>query len=61
MLVKAEGRGGLFSVSRKLRELRIGEKDLADGTPAAMRLKPLEDEDWQPSISLAAEAEDATQ
>ncbi len=28
MLVKAEGRGGLFSISRKLRELEIGEQEL---------------------------------
>ena len=61
MLVKAEGRGGLFSVSRKLRELKIGEKDLADGAPAALRLRPMEAEDWQPSLSLAAETEEKMQ
>ncbi|MEO6803463.1 MAG: DNA recombination protein RmuC [Granulicella sp.] len=58
MLVKAEGRGGLFSVSRKLRELKIGEKDLTEGKPTAMRLKSMEDEEWQPSLSLAANTDE---
>ena len=58
MLVKAEGRGGLFSVSRKLRELKIGEKDLPESKPVAMQLRGLEAEDWQQDgLSLVAEAE----
>lgn len=57
MLVKAEGRGGLFSVARKLRELKIGERDLAESKPTAMRLKVMEAEDWQSGLSLAASAD----
>lgn len=54
MLVKAEGRGGLFSVARKLRELKIGEDDLAESRPAAIRPRVLEHEDWQSGLVLAA-------
>ena len=57
MLTKVEGRGGIFSISRKLRELKIGEKDLPELTPIALATKPLTGEDWQPSLSLAASAE----
>lgn len=57
MLTKVEGRGGIFSVSRKLRELGIGEKELPDMKPIGLTLKPMEAEDWQPSLSLAAGAE----
>ncbi|MEO6909425.1 MAG: DNA recombination protein RmuC [Edaphobacter sp.] len=58
MLVKAEGRGGLFSVSRRLRELKIGEKDLPESKPVGMQLRGLEADDWQQSgLSLVAEAE----
>lgn len=58
MLVKAEGRGGLFSVSRKLRDLKIGEKDLPESKPVAMRLKTMEAEEWQSGLSLAAGTEE---
>jgi len=61
MLTKVEGRGGIFSVSRKLRELGIGEKELADVKPIGLTLKPMEAEEWQPTLSLAAEAEEKTQ
>ena len=57
MLTKVEGRGGIFSVSRKLRELKIGEKDLPELTPIALITKPLTAEDWEPPLSLAASAE----
>ncbi len=58
MLVKAEGRGGLFSISRRLRELEIGEKDLAQLEPAAVQLRPMLSDEWQGELSLvAAEAE----
>ena len=61
MLTKVEGRGGIFSVSRKLRELGIGDEDLGEVKPIGLTLKPMEAEDWQPSLAIAAEAEDATQ
>lgn len=54
VLVKAEGRGGLFSISRKLRDLKIGEKDLADSKPTAMKLRSMQSEEWQTGLSLAA-------
>lgn len=57
MLVKAEGRGGLFSISRKLRELEIGEQELPVLEPAAMQLRPLTSDDWQGRLSLVAATE----
>ena len=58
MLVKAEGRGGLFSISRKLRELEIGEQELPVLEPAGVQLRPLTSDEWQGRLSLvAAEAE----
>jgi DNA recombination protein RmuC len=58
MLVKAEGHGGLFSISRKLRELEIGEKELPVLEPTAVQLRPLTSDDWQGRLSLvAAESE----
>lgn len=60
MLTKAEGRGGIFSVSRKLKELGIGEKELGEIKPIGLTLKPMESEDWQPTLSLAAESEEET-
>jgi DNA recombination protein RmuC len=60
MLVKAEGRGGLFSISRKLRELEIGEQELPVLEPAAVQLRPLTSDEWQGRLSLvAAESEGA--
>ena len=58
MLAKAEGRGGLFSISRKLRELEIGEQELPVLEPAAVQLRPLTSDEWQGRLSLvAAESE----
>jgi len=54
MLVKAEGRGGLFSVARRLKELKIGENDLPESKPTALRLKTMAADDWQGRLSLAA-------
>jgi DNA recombination protein RmuC len=54
MLVKAEGRGGLFSISRKLRELEIGEQELPVLEPAGVQLRPLTSDDWQGRLSLVA-------
>ncbi|GAC1363524.1 MAG: DNA recombination protein RmuC [Acidobacteriaceae bacterium] len=54
VLVKAEGRGGLFSIARKLRDLKIGERDLADSKPTALKLRPMQGDEWQPGLSLAA-------
>lgn len=58
MLTKVEGKGGVFSVSRKLRELGVGEKELTELQPAGLTLRPLMSEDWKPSLSLAASGED---
>jgi DNA recombination protein RmuC len=58
VLNKAEGHGGLFSIARKLRELKIGDKDLADAAPIAISPRIMKHEDWQSSLSIAA-AEDA--
>ncbi len=54
VLLKAEGRGGLFSISRKLRELKIGEKDLAESKPTAMKLRSMQSDEWQTGLTLAA-------
>ncbi len=59
MLTKVDGKGGIFSISRKLRELGIGEKELADAPPLGLTTKTLEADDWQPTLNLAA-SEDAT-
>jgi DNA recombination protein RmuC len=59
MLVKAEGRGGLFSISRKLRELEIGEQELPVLEPAAVQLRPLTSDDWQGRLSLVAATEES--
>lgn len=58
VLAKAEGRGGLFSISRKLRDLKIGEKDLADSKPTAMRLRSMQSEEWKTGLSIAASADE---
>ncbi len=57
MLAKAEGRGGLFSITRKLRELEIGQGELAESKPVAIRPRVMESEDWQDGLSLAAVSE----
>lgn len=59
MLVKAEGRGGLFSIARRLRELKVGEKEIGESRPVALRPRVLEHEDWQPGLALAAAEETA--
>jgi DNA recombination protein RmuC len=58
MLVKAEGRGGLFSISRKLRELEIGEQELPVLEPAAVQLRPMTSDEWQGRLSLVAAEEE---
>jgi DNA recombination protein RmuC len=61
MLVKAEGQGGLFSISRKLRELEIGEKELPQLEPAGMQLRPMMSDDWQGRLSLVASESDGVE
>ncbi len=61
VLAKAEGRGGLFSIAGKLRELKIGERELAESKPTAMRLRSMQSDQWQTGLSLAAVSEDATE
>jgi len=58
MLVKTEGQGGLFSISRKLREMEIGERDLPQLEPAGVQLRPMTSEDWQGRLSLVAAESD---
>lgn len=58
MLTKAEGRGGLFSVSRRLRELKIGEKDLTESKAVSVQMRGMEADDWQQAgLSLVAGVE----
>jgi DNA recombination protein RmuC len=57
MLAKVDGQGGLFSISRKLHELEIGEKELPQLKSATVQLRPLASEEWQGRLSLAAESE----
>ena len=57
MVARAEGRGGLFSIARRLRELKIGERDLPAPKIAAVQLRPLSSDDWQGQLSLVASAE----
>lgn len=58
-LIKAEGRGGLFSIARDLRELRIGEKDLAESKPASVAFRPLDHDGWdQSGLAMAASEDD---
>ncbi|WP_263367244.1 DNA recombination protein RmuC [Edaphobacter bradus] len=57
MLIRAEGQGGLFSINRRLRELKIGEQELPEIKPAAIQPRPLISDDWQPRLSLVASAE----
>jgi DNA recombination protein RmuC len=61
MLIKAEGRGGLFSISRKLKELEIGEKELSHLEPSGMQLRPLTSDEWQGRLSLVAAETDAAE
>jgi DNA recombination protein RmuC len=57
MVARAEGHGGLFSIARRLRDLKIGERDLPVTKVAAMQLRPLSSDDWQGQLTLAAVAE----
>lgn len=57
-LNKAEGHGGLFSIARKLRDLKIGESDLPAAEPITMRPRVLQHEDWESGLALAAMADD---
>jgi DNA recombination protein RmuC len=66
IVTKIDGRGGVFAIARKLRELGIGEKDLEDSKKgrlkaAGLTLRSMESEDWQPGLALAAESEDAAE
>jgi DNA recombination protein RmuC len=54
MLTKVDGKGGIFSISRKLRELGIGEEEMDEAKPLALTTKSLEADDWQPTLNLAA-------
>jgi DNA recombination protein RmuC len=65
IVTKIDGRGGVFSIARKLRELGIGEKDMEDSKKGEIKaigltLKPMEAEDWQPGLAIAADAEEPT-
>jgi DNA recombination protein RmuC len=57
MLVKVEGQGGLFSISRRLREMEIGEKDLPQLEPVPVQLRPMTSDEWQGRLSLVAASE----
>ncbi len=66
IVTKIDGRGGVFSIARKLRELGIGDKDMEDSKKGGIKaigltLKPMEAEDWQPGLALAADAEGSTE
>lgn len=58
MLVKAEGQGGLFSISERLRRLEIGEEDLGAREPVEAQVRPTTSDGWQPRLSLVASAEE---
>ncbi|MES2392469.1 MAG: DNA recombination protein RmuC [Acidobacteriota bacterium] len=57
VLNKAEGHGGLFSIARKMRDLKIGEKDIADSAPVLFRPRLMQHEDWG-GLALAAQGEE---
>ena len=61
VLNKAEGHGGFFSIARKLRDVRIGDKDLADAVPTAIRPRIMQHDDWQPGLAIAASSDDEPQ
>jgi len=56
---KAEGHGGLFSIARNLRGLKIGEKDLAESKVVEFLPKTMQHDDWQPGLAIAASGEQA--
>jgi len=56
--VQMEGRGGVFSLGRKLRRYGIGSADLKETNELQLEMHPLQSDDWQPDqqLSLAAGA-----
>ena len=58
MLVKAEGQGGLFSISERLRRLEIGEEELGPREPVEAQVRSTTSDGWQPRLSLVASAEE---
>ncbi len=58
-LTKVEGRGGIFSLGRKLREMKIGDKDIPELASIDHRPRLLHDGDWQAAdgLRLAASEE----
>lgn len=60
--VHMEGRGGVFSLGRKLRRYGIGGADLKDTNELQLEMHPLQADDWRPEqqLSLAAVEEDVS-
>jgi DNA recombination protein RmuC len=60
--VQMEGRGGVFSLGRKLRRYGVGSADLKDTSELQLEMHPLQADDWRPEqqLSLAAAEEDAS-
>jgi DNA recombination protein RmuC len=60
--VQMEGRGGVFSLGRKLRRYGIGSSDLKDTNELQLEMHPLQADDWKPEqqLSLAAAEEEAS-
>jgi DNA recombination protein RmuC len=58
--VQMEGRGGVFSLGRKLRRYGIGSTDLKDTSELQLEMHPLQADDWRPEqqLSLAAAEEE---
>jgi DNA recombination protein RmuC len=58
VLNKAEGRGGLFSIARKLHKLNIGEEEIPESKLIGLSPRMPMHEDWpQAGLALAASAE----
>ncbi len=58
VLNKAEGRGGLFSIARKLHKLNIGEEEIPESKLIALSPRMPMHEDWpQAGLALVASAE----
>jgi DNA recombination protein RmuC len=57
--VQMEGRGGVFSLGRKLRRYGVGSADLKDTSELQLEMHPLQADDWRPEqqLSLAASEE----
>ena len=61
-----EGRGGIFTQSRKLHELGVGAEEVPQVAEVEAPIRQLQSDDWQSpdaseALALAAEAEDATE